>query len=259
MQIDENWHVNAPWAQLVATTKMPDELFKTTLELTDKIYEDANRDSAGASLAGQIDNEYFISQEKLLESGLMDYFIEMTIKYWGTVLTNGNLWQYLDKKFENGPHGFNYACRVVSAWTVHQFENEYNPIHNHANCKISAVMHLKFPEKAVVESSEDDEFESWDDKSGLDGNLVFTGMGAADEWCTAPVLNVNAATVGMLHLFPSTLGHAVYPFRGKGERRSLSFNADVISKKQVEAIAEQEKIERNFAKDYGHKNAKMGV
>ena len=120
MQLEENWHVNAPWAQLVATTKMPDELFKTTLELTDKIYEDVNRDSAGKSLAGQIDNEYFVSQEKLLESGLMDYFIEMTIKYWGTVLTNGNLWQYLDKKFENGPHGFAYDGRIVSDWTVHK-------------------------------------------------------------------------------------------------------------------------------------------
>ena len=43
----DNWQVNAPWAQLVASTKVPDELFKTTLELTDKIYEDVNRDSAG--------------------------------------------------------------------------------------------------------------------------------------------------------------------------------------------------------------------
>ena len=252
MEMAENWHVNAPWAQLVASTKVPDELFKTTLELTDKIYEDVNRDSAGASLAGQIDNEYFISQEKLLESGLMDYFIEMTIKYWGTVLTNGNLWQYLDKKFENGPHGFDYACRVVSAWTVHQFENEYNPIHNHANCKISAVMHLKFPEK--VEPARKGHTTT-DDESGLDGNLVFTGMGAADEWCTAPVLNVNAAYAWNVHLFPSTLGHAVYPFRGKGERRSLSFNADIISKKQVDAIAEQEKIEAEFCKKPLHEKA----
>ena len=256
MEMGENWHINAPWAQLVATTKMPDELFKTTLDLTDKIYEDVNRDSAGASLAGQIDNEYFISQEKLIESGLMDYLVESVVKYWGTVLTNGNLWQYCDKKFENGPHGFDYACRIVSAWTVHQYENEYNPIHNHANCKISAVMHLKFPES--VEPARKGHTTT-DDESGLDGNLVFTGMGAADEWCTAPVLNCNAATVGMLHLFPASLGHSVYPFRGKGERRSLSFNADVISKKQVEAIAEQEKIERNFAKDYGHKNAKVGI
>ena len=243
MELGENWHVNAPWAQLVVSTKVPDELFKTTLELTDKIYEDTNRDSAGESLAGQIHNEYFISQEKLLESGLMDYFIEMTIKYWGTILTNGNLWQYCDKKFENGPHGFDYACRVVSAWTVHQFENEYNPIHNHSNCKISAVMHLKFPEKIDPPVKY-----HTGGTGGLDGNLVFTGMGGADEWCTAPVLNCNAATVGMLHLFPSTLGHAVYPFRGKGERRSLSFNADIISKKQVDAIAEQEKIEQENVK-----------
>ena len=68
-------------------------------------------------------------------------------------------------------------------------------------------------------------------------------MGAADEWCTAPVLNCNAANVGMLHLFPSTLGHAVYPFRGKGERRSLAFNADIISKKQVDALVAQEKTQ----------------
>ena len=169
----------------------------------------------------------------------------MTIKYWGTVLMNGNMWQYCDKKFENGPHGLNYACRIVSAWTVHQFENEYNPIHNHANCKISAVLHLKFPEK--IEPARKGHTEN-EDRSGLDGNLVFTGMGAADEWCTAPILNCNAATVGMLHLFPSTLGHAVYPFRGKGERRSLSFNADIISKKQVDAIVEQERIEKENAK-----------
>ncbi len=244
MQIEDNWHVNAPWAQLVATTKMPDELFKTTLELTDKIYEDVNRDSAGESLAGQIHNEYFITQEKLIESGLMDYFIEMTIKYWGTVLTNGNMWAYLDKKIEHGPHGFDYACRIVSAWTVHQFENEYNPIHDHANCKISAVMHLKFPEN--IEPPVKGHTEG--PLGGLDGNLVFTGMGDADEWCTTSVMNCSASKIGWLHLFPASLGHTVYPFRGKGERRSLSFNADVISKKQVDAIVEQEKIEQENAK-----------
>ena len=241
MELGENWHVNAPWAQLVVSTKVPDELFKTTLELTDKIYEDTSRDSAGESLAGQIHNEYFISQEKLLESGLMDYFIEMTIKYWGTVLTNGNLWQYCDKKFENGPHGFDYACRVVSAWTVHQFENEYNPIHNHSNCKISAVMHLKFPEKIDPPVKY-----HTGGTGGLDGNLVFTGMGAADEWCTAPVLNCNAATVGMLHLFPSTLGHAVYPFRGKGERRSLSLTQILFLKNKWMQLLNKKKLKKKI-------------
>ena len=240
MELEENWHVNAPWAQLVVSTKVPDELFKTTLELTDKIYEDVNRDSAGAGLAGAIRNEYFITEEKLHETGLMKYFIGVTAKYWETVLTNGNMMEHLDKRFEHGPHGFNYAARITSAWTVHQFENEYNPIHDHANCKISAVMHLKYPENIDPPVKEH--------LKGLDGHLIFTGMGGADAWCTAPVLNINAEEVGVLHIFPASLGHSVYPFKGKGERRSLSFNADIISQKQMEVIAEQQRIEEENKK-----------
>ena len=225
MKMEENWQVNAPWAQLVVSTKVPDELFKSALELTDKIYEDANRDSAGDSLAGQIHHEYFIG---------------VITKYWGTVLTNGNLWQYCDKKFEHGPHGFNYVCRIVSAWTVHQFENEYNPLHGHTNCKISAVMSLKFPEKIDPPVKEN--------LAGLDGALIFSGMGNADEWCTVPVMKCGASNLGWLHLFPSSLQHSVYPFRGKGERRSLSFNTDIISQKQIDSIALHEKLKHENEK-----------
>ena len=82
MQLGDNWHVNAPWASLVCSTKVPDDIFKTTLELTDKIFNDVNHDSAGAGLAGQIQEEYYITQEILIESGLMEYFIAMTTKYW---------------------------------------------------------------------------------------------------------------------------------------------------------------------------------
>ena len=244
MDMGDNWQIHAPWAQLVASTVVPPNLFKNALELTDKIYEDVNRDSAGKGLAGEINNEYYITEENLHESGLMDYFVEMTAKYWQTVLNNGNLWQYCDKKFEHGPHGFDYACRITSAWTVHQFENEYNPIHNHSNCKISAVMHLKFPKKIKPPVKEHNSVEG----KNLDGALTFTGMGAADQWCTTHGLNVDSNRVGYLHLFPASLGHAVYPFRGKGERRSLSFNADIISKKQLDSIIEQEKIEQENEK-----------
>ena len=240
MEMGDNWQIHAPWAQLVASTQVPPNLFKNALEMTDKVYEDVNRDSAGESLAGQISNEYFVSEEQLIETGLMEYFIGKITKYWGTVLTNGNMDRYLDKKFEHGPHGFNYAARIVSAWTVHQFENEYNPIHDHSNCKISAVMHLKFPEKIDPPVKEH--------LTGLDGALIFSGMGNADEWCTVPVMKCGASNLGWLHLFPSSLQHSVYPFKGKGERRSLAFNADIISKKQLDSIIEQEKIEQENEK-----------
>jgi len=36
------------------------------------------------------------------------------------------------------------------------------------------------------------------------------------------------------------LGHSVYPFKGKGERRSLSFNADMISMPELEMIKKME-------------------
>ena len=232
MEMGENWYVNAPWAQLVCSTKVPDDIFETILKLTDEIYDDPEHDSAGAGLAGQIHEEYYFTDDKLVESGLMQYFIEMSTKYWGTVLTNGNMYEYLDQNYPNGPHGFNWAAKIVSCWTVHQFENEYNPIHKHSNCKISAVMHIKYPDKVKPAVKPH--------LAGLDGNLIFTGMGAADPFCTAPVLNVKSNNVGWLHLFPSSLGHSVYPFKGEGERRSLSFNADMISMPELEFIKKME-------------------
>ena len=70
MDMGDNWQIHAPWAQLVASTVVPPNLFKNALEMTDKVYEDVNRDSAGESLAGQISNEYFVSEEQLIETGL---------------------------------------------------------------------------------------------------------------------------------------------------------------------------------------------
>ena len=35
--------------------------------------------------------------------------------------------------------------QMQSIWSVLQYENEYNPQHNHSNCQISAVLYLKIP------------------------------------------------------------------------------------------------------------------
>ena len=179
-----------------------------------------------------IQEEYYFTDDKLVESGLMEYFIQMTTKYWNTVLSNGNMIEHLDQSYPGGPHGNNWAAKIVSCWTVHQFENEFNPIHAHSNCKVSAVLHIKYPEKTEPPIKPLD----------LDGNLIFTGMGAADPFSTSPIFNVRVEKmIGWLHIFPSTLGHSVYPFKGKGERRSLSFNADMISMQELETIKEMEK------------------
>ena len=39
-----------------------------------------------------------------------------------------------------------YESDVNSAWVVSQYENEYNPIHNHTGCDVSGVIYLKTPD-----------------------------------------------------------------------------------------------------------------
>ena len=38
-----------------------------------------------------------------------------------------------------------YESYINSAWVVSQYENEYNPLHNHTGCEISGVIYLKTP------------------------------------------------------------------------------------------------------------------
>ena len=83
-------------------------------------------------------------------------------------------------------------------------------------------------------------------RGGKDGQILFTGMGGVDPFSTTMQYNCYPE-VGSLYLFPSTLNHQVYPFQGKGERRGISFNVDVISKEQFE-ILQQSVKEQNEAK-----------
>ena len=41
---------------------------------------------------------------------------------------------------------YTFQANINSAWVVSQYENEYNPAHNHTGCDISAVIYLKTPD-----------------------------------------------------------------------------------------------------------------
>ena len=47
----------------------------------------------------------------------------------------------------------------------------------------------------------------------------------------SPAIKLVTPEVGKFILFPNYLLHTVYPFKGPGERRSFSFNADIIIEK----------------------------
>ena len=120
---------------------------------------------------------------------------------------------------------------AVSAWTVHSYSGDYNPFHAHgteAPAGLSWIIYLKVPEcikklplaPVLMNASGD-----------CDGYIAFQ-YGRNElmnvDRLRPPQSFVMKPEVGKLLVFPSWLQHMVYPFKGEGERRSMSFNANMV-------------------------------
>ena len=241
MEMGDNWYVHAPWAQLVCCTEIPEDKLVKFYAISNEILDEAKNteDNHGG---GVIPLPWTISDDKFVKYDVKNYLMNMVQNYMKTILSNGNVQSNLNDIVPGGPHT-QWNTRITDAWVVSQKENDYIPVHTHHNqkefCKISGVLYLKVPEQ--IKSNNNDIAI----KGGKDGQLVFTGMGGADLFSTTIQFNIPPEA-GWLYLFPSTLNHQVYPFKGKGERRGISFNIDVISIEQLQLI-QQSVEEQNEA------------
>ena len=119
-----------------------------------------------------------------------------------------------------------WSTQMLSMWMISQKDNEYNPMHFHTKCHMSTVMYLKIPEYLPSRKSH----------KNVDGAITFLNNSAKDLFWGNPHMTIQPA-VGDFFIFPASQQHLVYPFRtadGKGERRSVSFNAVFSSKKMQE-------------------------
>ena len=101
---------------------------------------------------------------------------------------------------------------VTNLWTVRYKEGDYQSWHTHPQCALSAVLFLEVPD-----SINPDTFP--------DGMLHLLSNGNYDEH----TLEINHSYYvkpepGLVILFPASLGHMAYPFRGPGKRTVISFN-----------------------------------
>ena len=231
MKMGDNWYVHAPWAQLVCSTEIPEDKLVKFYAISNEILDEVKNteDNHGG---GVIPLPWTISDDKFVKYDVKNYLMNMVQNYMKTILSNGNVQSNLNDIVPGGPHT-QWNTRITDAWVVSQKENDYIPVHTHHNqkefCKISGVLYLKVPEQ--IQSNNNDIAI----KGGKDGQLVFTGMGGADLFSTTIQYSIPPEA-GWLYLFPSTLNHQVYPFKGKGERRGISFNIDVISIEQLQLI-----------------------
>ena len=130
-----------------------------------------------------------------------------------------------------------WYTQMLSMWIISQKDNEYNPCHVHTECALSTVMYLKIPEYLPSRKSHRQD----------DGAIAFTGPAGKDHVWGNPNLTYRPQ-VGDFFLFPASQQHMVYPFRttdGKGERRSVSFNAVFSSKTEQERLKKEQEEQQN--------------
>ena len=123
---------------------------------------------------------------------------------------------------------------VDSMWTVHSYEGDYNPLHEHgtkAAMGLSCIFYMKVPEQIQKLGNPDEEFAGLNHSSGaVDGftYLTWGTNGHRDVNMLRPVTEEYIKPVeGMLIMFPSWLRHSVNPFFGEGERRTFSANISI--------------------------------
>ena len=193
----------------ILETRMPDDVFTGMRKIGDKIIEKENPVNYGANLAGQIVDELAVPRQDLVDIGILDYFELMGKQF---IMSSSSMLgsPMSDEFFEK------VRTKITNMWLVNQIQGEYNPVHLHTRCSISAVMYLKVPrftDRGIP------------NKRKQDGDITFVYSSAGD-----PINSFERSIMsfspreGYMYMFPATLLHTVYPFIGQGNRVSVSFN-----------------------------------
>lgn len=125
----------------------------------------------------------------------------------------------------------NMQVGVDEMWSVHSYEGDYNPIHDHSVPSITglaATTWTKVPEQITKQKSPNDgEYNLFGASGNSDGFLAFNyGKTSSldNPMLKPPTTCTIQPEVGKLFIFPIWLQHMVYPFKGEGERRTIAAN-----------------------------------
>ena len=231
-QFQMHFEMWQPWSTFIMKTTLPPPILEKMIKITDKIVENAeNEKSHGQHLAGQIKDELFIEHEILQKEQVMDFFLDVSRNF---VIQQFCQSQPLQREAILAEEWY---TQMLTMWIVSQKDNEYNPVHIHTQCNLSTVMYLKIPEYLPSRKSHRQD----------DGAITFVGNAAKDQTWGVPNITYRPQ-VGDFFIFPAAQQHMVYPFRtpdGKGERRSVSFNAVFSNKTEQEERNKQLKESQN--------------
>jgi len=206
-----------PWSVPVMKTTLPPDVLQTMIEISDLVIADKEAESAGKTLVGQIETELEIDPNILKQTGVMSFFMGIIRQFIITCKCQTQPSRITEIQQEE------WLTNIITMWVVSQQPGEYNPMHIHTGCTISAVMYLKIP-KMLPSRKEHRQCD--------DGSIVFSNNASRDIALSIPNFTISPE-VGDFFIFGAQQQHGVYPYRceeGDPERRSISFNAVFQSK-----------------------------
>ena len=219
-----------PWSNMVARVKMPQNIFKEFGALYDTVMKDEELINFGDKLVGQVNSEPFVKSEKLDEHTQFRDFCIDAVRNYAVVQKRQNYGHDIQRLAEIETDRLN--IKLTSMWFVNQKPGEYNPIHVHTGCKVSAIGYLRTPKNQIAPRKK---------HFNTDGQLSFTNNSGNDFNWTNPTCHLRPEE-GDFYIFGAMQQHMVWPFRSTKEddlRISLSFNADVISQSELEKQKQQ--------------------
>ena len=190
------------------------ELLAKLSKKTDKILQYEQKIDYGSRLVGRIyDGEQILVEENNFFNSPFNELKEIVV-----ALANAYTTRFVAKvnHGQNNEIEFPYKNELNDMWIVSQKAHDYNPPHDHrtkAEAGLSGVIYLKSPPQI--------------DGKKLDGCFQFTYGALVSQDFTRFKFAERRLILpqpGLVILFPKTLCHEVFPFRGEGERRCISFN-----------------------------------
>jgi hypothetical protein len=131
--------------------------------------------------------------------------------------------------------GFDANITPNDMWSVHSYEGDYNPLHDHGGNTVlglSSILYLKVPptisEKQAIQYGGAPQLNMATGNCDGFTQFIWGATGIRDfALLRPPTQQYVKPETGKLLIFPNWLLHRVEPFYGDGERRTLSCNMDV--------------------------------
>jgi len=223
--MEQEYQVHTLPAVFLLEAQMPDAMVSGLNTYLDELMEQEDRTSHAGTLVGQIGHGQQLTMdhtdERLAEYCQMAAILAIDyLKHFNNITGNQAT---SDRQID-----------IDELWSVHSYERDYNPIHDHGTktiTGISTTSWTKVPQQILDQpSSGSPEYSLYNASGDSDGCLTFNyGMNSVldVERLRPPQSFVIKPEVGKYLMFPSWLQHMVYPFEGDGERRTVAANLNV--------------------------------